>query len=301
MNSLEKPLSNLLQKAKSKSPRRIIVAAAEDKAVLLAIHQAMLEGIVHPILVGNKAKIRPIVDEIGFPYSGIDLIGEDDPATAAITAVQLINQGEGDILMKGLVPTAPLLKAVLDKEKGLKRRGTLSHLAIFEMPTYHKLIGLTDAAMNIAPDINEKVDIILNAVEIYHRLGVAIPKVAVLAPIEVVNPKIESTTHAALLTLMQQRKQFKECLIDGPLALDNAISREAADSKDIVSEVAGDADILIAPAIDAGNMLYKAMVFLAGATVAGFVTGAHVPIVLTSRADSDSSKLLSIALAAALD
>ena len=177
----------------------------------------------------------------------------------------------------------------------------LSHVAFFESPYYHKILCITDAALNISPDLSEKAAIIKNAVAILHRLGVALPKVAILAAVETVNPKMEATLHAAMLVTMQKRNQIQGCLIDGPLALDNAVSAEAAHHKGIVSEVAGDADILVAPDLNSGNILYKSLIFLGGAIDCCHCCRCTVPVVLTSRADSDKSKFLSIALAAAID
>ncbi|MFC2104620.1 phosphate acyltransferase, partial [Bacteroidota bacterium] len=195
---------------------------------------------------------------------------------------------------------APLLKAVLDKENGLTKGSTLSHFALIESPYYHKLIGITDAGMNIMPNFNEKVHIINNAVEVFHRLGVKNPKVAIVGPLEVVNPKIESTAHAAMLTVMNRRGQIQGCIVDGPFAVDNAVSKKAAEHKGIVSDVAGDADIMVAPELNSGNMLYKTLMFMGGCTSASVIMGAKVPIVLTSRADEEKSKMMSIALAAAM-
>lgn len=301
MNALEKPITNLLEKARMKKSRRIAVAAAEDMAVMESIRLAHEAGIAEPLLVGDKDKIVQILRDLNMAYTSFQIIDEKDPAKSAAVAVQMVREGMADILMKGFVATAPLLKAVLDKEKGLKKSNTLSHFALFDLPSYHKLLGVTDAAMNIAPDFNEKTEILQNAVEVMQRLGCKVPKVAVISPVEVVNPKIESTIHAAMLNLMAQRGQIRECMIDGPLALDNAISKEAAAHKGIKGEVAGDADLLVVPDLDAGNILYKSLVFLAGGITAAIITGAQVPIVLTSRADTEESKLMSIALAAAMD
>ena len=295
-----KSLSDIISIAKGKKTRRLAVAAAADRPVLEAVKKACLEGIIIPVLVGNKAEIEKISKEIDFDLSGIEIHEELNPAISSIKAVALIKQGKADILMKGLVSTAPLLKAVLDKDNGLTKGSTLSHFALVESPYYHKLIGITDAAMNIIPDFSEKVSIVKNSVEVFHRLGIKNPKVAVVGPLEVVNPKIESTTHAAMLTVMNNRGQIKGCLIDGPFAIDNAVSKEAARHKGIVSDVAGDADILMAPDLNSGNMLYKTLMFMGGSTSAAVIMGAKVPIVLTSRADTDKSKMMSIALAAAM-
>ncbi|MCG8410438.1 MAG: phosphate butyryltransferase [Bacteroidales bacterium] len=295
-----KSLNDLIELAKNKETRRLAVAAAADKPVLEAVKNAHKEGIIIPVLVGNKEEIEKISAEINFDISGIEIYEENNPAKASVKAVSLIKEGKADILMKGLVSTAPLLKAVLDKENGLRKAPTLSHFALIESPYYHKLLGLTDAAMNIAPEFNEKVNIIKNAVEVYHRLGNSNPKVAVVGPLEVVNPKIESTTHAAMLSTMNNRGQIKGCTIDGPFAIDNAVSKEAAEHKGITGDVAGDADILVAPELNSGNILYKTLMFMGGCTSAAVIMGAKVPVVLTSRADTDKSKMMSIALAAAM-
>ena len=216
-------------------------------------------------------------------------------------AAGMARDTKNSILMKGMVTTGMLMKAVLDKGNGLMSGNLLSHIAFFESPYYHKLLCITDAALNIAPDLHEKAGIIINAVNALHRLGIALPKVGILAAVETVNPKMEATIHAAMLVAMQKRNQIRDCLIDGPLALDNAISAEAARHKGIVSEVAGDADLLVAPEITSGNILYKSLIFLGGAVTAAMIVGASVPVVLTSRSDSDKSKFLSIALAAAME
>ncbi|MCD4833321.1 MAG: bifunctional enoyl-CoA hydratase/phosphate acetyltransferase [Bacteroidales bacterium] len=295
-----KSLNDIVSIAKSKETRRLAVAAAADRPVLEAVKNAFLEGIIIPVLVGNKTEIERICKEINFDLSGIEIYEENIPAISSVKAVALIKEGKADILMKGLVSTAPLLKAVLDKENGLTKGSTLSHFAFIESPYYHKLIGITDAGMNILPSLNEKVDIINNSVEVFHRLGIKMPKVAVVGPLEVVNPKIESTTHAAMLAVMNRRGQIQGCIVDGPFAIDNAVSKKAAEHKGVISDVAGDADILVAPDLNSGNMLYKTLMFMGGCTSAAVIMGAKVPIVLTSRADADKSKMMSIALAAAM-
>lgn len=295
-----KSLKDIVSIAKGKETRRLAVAAAADRHVLEAIKSAYLEGIIIPKLIGNKTEIEKICKEIDFNLSGIELYEENNPARSAIKAVALIKEGKADILMKGLVSTAPLLKAVLDKENGLTKGSTLSHFALIESPYYHKLFGITDAAMNITPGFEEKVHILNNAVEVFHRLGIKNPKVAVVGPLEIVNPKIESTTHAAMLTVMNKRGQIQGCVVDGPFAIDNAVSKKAAEHKGIVSDVAGDADILLAPDLNSGNILYKTLMFLGGGITAAVIMGARVPIVLTSRADDERSKMMSIALAAAM-
>lgn len=293
-----KSLNTFIEIAKQKPMKSIAVAAAEDEPVLLAIKDALSEGIISPILIGDKIKIQKIANEINFDISNIEIIDEIDPAKSAVKAVQCVKDNRAQILMKGLVGTADFLRAILHKENGLRKGALLSHIGFFESQFYHKLLGLTDAAQNLAPDLNEKISILQNSIELFHRLGVSNPKVALIAAIEGVNPKMPVTLDAAAITMMNKRKQIKGCTIDGPLAFDNAVSKEAAEHKGIESEVAGDADLIFAPNIEVANALYKSFTYLGGATVAAVILGATVPIVLTSRADSDRSKLMSIALAA---
>lgn len=296
-----KSLQNFVDIAKTKKIRRLAVAAAADEPVLIAVKHAMEEGIVKAILVGDKNKIEILCTKIGLDISTVDIIDVVSDSQASAVAVSLVREGKAEILMKGLVATGTLLKAVLDKENGLRKGATLSHIALFESAYYHKLLCVTDAAMNVAPEFDQKVDIINNAVEAYHKLGIVCPKVAVVAAVETVNPKMEATVHAAMLTQMNQRGQIKGCIVDGPLAIDNAVSKEAAAHKGIVSDVAGDCDIILTPDINSGNILYKSLNFLGGASAAALIMGAKVPIVLTSRSDTDKSKMLSIALAAAME
>ena len=295
-------LSELTERAKSKPRRKIAVAAAEDKAVLKSLRDAIKEDMVTPILIGDKKEIERLADSIDFDLRNIQIIHNDkgDSASAQI-AVSMVKSGDADILMKGFVSTGTLLKAVLDKENGLRKGGILSHVAFFESPYYHKLLCVTDVAMNVDPDFDTKVHILNNAVDACHKIGIEKPKVAIVAAVETVNPKMEATIHAAMMKTMSDRKQFTGCIVDGPLALDNAINKEAASHKDIVSEVAGDCDVILVPNLEAGNMFYKSLSFLGGATVAAVIMGASAPIVLTSRSDSESSKMFSIALAAAMD
>ncbi len=293
-------LDRFVELAGHKGIKKLVIAVAQDEDVLTAAGIARNNGLITPVLVGNEAIIREISDKVGFTLDGIDIYHEPDGAAACALSVKIIREGKADILMKGMVATGILVKAILDKEGGLLKGGLLSHLAFFESPYYPKLLCVTDAALNISPDISDKVSIVVNAVNAYHSLGISEPRVAILAPVETVNPKMEATVHGAMLTQMQRRKQIKGCLIDGPLALDNAVSAEAAHHKGLVSKVAGQADILVAPDLNAGNVLYKSLNFLGGAVTAAVVAGASVPVVLTSRADDEKSKYLSIALAVAM-
>ena len=293
-------ISEILEIAKKQASKKLVVAAAEDLHVLQAVLYAQVEDIIDPILIGDSDKILELCRENELEPLDIPLVDEKDPGKSCELAIDMIRQGEASILMKGLVSTAPLLKAVLDKDKGLRKNDLLSHAAIFEVPSYHKLRAVTDAARNVHPSLKEKAGIIDNAVEMFHRIGIKEPKVGILGPIETVNPKIPSTVDARDLKEMNLSGRIKGCLVYGPLAMDNAVSREAALLKGINSPVAGDADILLCPDLNSGNILYKTLIFLANSISAAVVMGASVPIVLTSRADSEKSKLMSIALAAAL-
>jgi len=276
--------------------RYIAVAVAQDEEVLKAIKGAKELGLAQPILVGDEKAIKEAAHNVGFDLTGVRIEHEPEHDKAAKKAVSLVSSKEANIVMKGLVGTSTFLKAVLDKEIGLRTDKILSHVAVFEIPGYERLLVLTDAAMNIAPDLSEKVKIINNALIVTRALGIETAKVVPVCAVETVNPSMPATTDAALLTVMSQRGQIKDALIDGPLALDNAVSIEAAQHKGIDSPVAGRADILLCPNIEAGNMTYKALVYLGTSEVAGVIIGAKAPVVLTSRADTYKSKLNSIAL-----
>ncbi len=280
------------------TPKRLVLAVSQDSFSLSALHEAYHAGFIQPILIGDREETVHIINEKDYDFEGVELIDESDPEKCVEIAVRKVNSGEADILMKGKVPTPVLLKGVLNKEWGLRTGSLLSHLAFFEVATYHKLIAVTDVAMNIAPSLKDKIAIINNSVKYLNALGIEKPKVAVLGAIEMVNESMQATTDAALLSKMNQRDQIKNCLIDGPLAFDNAVSFESAHHKNIKSEVAGDTDLLLMPDIEVGNVLYKSLVFFAQAKVASVILGASAPIVLTSRSDSEESKFNSILLAA---
>ena len=269
----------------------VAVAVAEDSHVLEAVGNA--RNLAAFILVGDEKKINLAAKEAGADISGMKIIHETDMEKACEIAVNLVSSDEAHALMKGLVDTSIIMKAVLNKNAGMRTGQKLSHLAVFELPTYHKLLFVTDAALNIAPDLETKKEIIESAVKAVTNLGILNPKVAILAAKEKADPKMPITMDAAELS----KQEFSTpCIVDGPLALDNAISRESADIKGINSLVAGDADILMCPNIESGNILYKALAFLANAKNGGVVLGAKKPVILTSRADSAESKLISIAL-----
>lgn len=282
------------------SPVVMTVAAAEESDVLTAVRRATDLGIVRPLLCGDGDAIHKLSDTEGISLDGMQIEHCANPEAAASRAVSLVAHGDAAMVMKGLVDTSVLLKAVLDRDNGLRSGQVLSHLAIFELESYPRPLGITDAAMNIAPDLETKRAILENAVAAFHRLGYAEPRVAVLAAKEKVNPKMPATVDAAELAAANERGEITGCLVDGPFALDNAVDARAAATKGVSSPVAGNADILLVPTIESGNVLYKALAFLTASRHAGVIVGARAPIVLTSRADSEAAKLDSIALAAAI-
>lgn len=292
-----KDFKALVKLAQKKGPKRISVAVAHDEDVLLAIKEAHDLGIIEGILVGDEQLIRELARRIGLSLKRFSIINEHDLIRGSEIAVDEVVKGNAEILMKGLVDTSILLKALLKRQE-LRGETLLSHVAVFEIPTYHKLLLLSDAAMMIAPNVEQKAAIIKNAVAVAHSLSIDEPKVAILSAKEKVYQKMPSTVDAGKLVEMGERGEITGCILGGPFALDNAISKEAAKHKGIEHPVAGDADILIVPQIESGNILYKALNFLSNATSAGLIVGAKVPIVLTSRADQPISKLNSIVLAA---
>jgi phosphate acetyltransferase len=267
-------------------------AASLDSAV-----QAAAAGLIVPLLVGPEARIRRVAAEEGLDISPYRLIDTPHSHASAAKAVALVRSGEAAALMKGSLHTDELMGAVVPHDTGIRTDRRISHVFVMDVPTYHKLLFITDAAVNIAPTLDDKADIVANAIELAQALGVVRPNVAILSAIETVSSKIPSTIDAAALCKMADRGQIKGGVLDGPLAFDNAISKEAAAMKGIVSPVAGDADILLVPDLEAGNMLAKELTFLANADAAGIVLGARVPIVLTSRADSVRARLASTAVA----
>lgn len=292
-------MAAIVRAAKAAGRKRIAVAAAQESSALEAVLDAWKNGIAEPLLIGDLAAIDELASQIGVDLSKFERFQAKDNAAAAAKAVELVRSGKADMVMKGMLDTAILLKAVLNKEAGLNAGRLVSHVAVMEVPTYHKLLFITDAAITIAPDIPAKLDIIANAVQAAAALGIQKPKVALLAAVEKVKwDKMPCTADAAIITQMNRRGQVKGCIVDGPLALDNAISAESAKVKKIVSEVAGDADILVVPNLEAGNILYKSLVDLGQAKAAAIVMGASKPVVLTSRSDNAETKLASIALAA---
>ncbi|SMC78183.1 phosphate butyryltransferase [Sporomusa malonica] len=295
---LLKSFDDILNAVKDKSPKRVAVAAAQDDAVLEAVQGAREQKIADFTLVGDIDKIKATADKLGITLDDVKVVHEPDDRKAAYRAVSLVSSGEADVLMKGLINTADFLRAVLDKEVGLRTGRVLSHTAVYELPGFNRLIMITDGGMNIAPTLQQKADIIQNSVQLASVLGISPAKVAILAAVEVVNPDMPSTIEAAALAKMTDRGQIKGAIVDGPLALDNAINLEAAKHKGIISPVAGMADILVTPNIEAGNMLGKSLVYIAKGKIAGLVLGAAKPVVVTSRADTYEAKIMSIGLGA---
>jgi len=295
-----KSLNEILNLARKIGPQKIAVAAPEDKEILLALNEAKTEKIIEGILVGDSERIQQLAQDTKINVKEFEIIHEKDGFQASLVCCRLVKERNAALMMKGLVGTAAFLKAILDKEKGLATGKLLSHLAVFEIPSYPKLLKLTDVAINIAPDLLEKAQIIQNAVDMAHCLGMQRPYVACIAAIEKINPdKMPSTVDAAALSMMAKRGQIKGAVVDGPFGFDNAVSVEAARIKGVKSEIAGKADILLVPYIESGNVIYKTLTELARAKCAAVVLGARVPVVLTSRADSHETKLLSIALGVA--
>ena len=280
--------------------RRIAVAVAQDAEVLIAVRKAADLGIVKPVLVGEEAAIKSIAAEINVSLDGMEIIDEADKIEACRKAVKLVHDGDADVVMKGIVDTSVILKAVLDKDIGLRESPVLSHVALFGVDGFDRLLYITDAAMCIAPDVEQKAHIIGNAVKVAHALGNENPIVTCLCAVEKVNPKMQATLDAAELVERNKRGEISGCTVCGPLALDNAVSVEAAKHKGITDPNAGKADILLVPYIEAGNIFYKSLTYMAKAQNAGMIVGAKAPVVVTSRADSDETKLNSIALAIAV-
>jgi phosphate butyryltransferase len=291
-----KSLNDIFDLAKRIGPKRVAVALAEDEDVLVALKRAQREKVVEGILVGSKEKIVSLADKNEIDLKSFQVIDQPDEFEASLFCCELINQGMADVIMKGLVNTGTFMKAILDKDKGLGKGRLLSHVAVFEIPNYPKLLLITDAAINIAPNLAQKAQIIQNAIEVAHSLGIDNPLVACVAAVEKVNPKMPATIDAEALAIMSKKGEIKGGIVDGPFGLDNAVSEESARIKGVKSPVAGKADIILAPDIECGNVIYKILVEFAQAKCAAIVIGTKAPVVLASRADSDETKLMSIAL-----
>lgn len=291
-----KTFKEVLEKAKEHGPKKMSVASAQAEDVLRAVEAARREGLTESILVGDKKEIVQIAEKMGINLANYEIIDKPDKTETAKFAVELVRNKKASILMKGMMGTARILKAILDKDIGLRTDRMLSHAYVLEVKGYDRIITITDGAMNISPDLNQKAQILQNAIYFCHSLGIEKPKVAVLAALELVNPDMPTTIDAACLAKMSERGQIVGGIVDGPLAFDNAISKEAALHKGVESPVSGEVDILLAPDIEAANIFAKGLVYLAKAQPAGVLLGAKAPVVLVSRSDSAESKLYSIAL-----
>ena len=291
-----KTFKEVLEKAKKYGPKKMSVASAQAEDVLRAVEAARQEGLTESTLVGDKKEIIRIAEKMGVDPTNYEIINRPDKTEATRCAVELVRNKKASILMKGMMGTARILKAILDKDVGLRTNRMLSHAYVLEVKGYDRIITITDGAMNISPNLNQKAQILQNAIYFCHSLGIEKPKVAVLAALELVNPDMPATVDAACLAKMSERGQIVGGIVDGPLAFDNAISKEAALHKGIESPVSGEVDILLAPDIEAANIFAKGLVYLAKAQPAGVLLGAKAPVVLVSRSDSAESKLYSIAL-----
>lgn len=292
-----KNIHELLEAAKSQKKMKLVVAAAQDDDVLQAVVKAAVEGLVDPILVGDKDKIEELAKEHGLNIASYELIHIEDLQEVASYSVALVKEGKADFVMKGLIDTAILLKAVLNKEVGLRTENQLSHVMVYDVPNYHKLLFMTDGGMNISPNLDAKVAITKNAIQVASALGLEQVNVACLAAKEKVNPKMPATLDARALQDMSAEGVFGDnVIVEGPLALDLVLSKEAATTKNFKSQIAGEVDVIVVPTIEVGNGIGKALTYLANAQSAGIIMGAATPVVLVSRADSFEDKLNSIAL-----
>lgn len=294
---MSKSFEELISKANQKTLKKVSISNAQDEPVLQAVKAAKEQNIATAILVGDEAKIREIAASIDMDLTDFEIINEPDTEAAALKAVELVHNGKADILLKGLLETKTFLKSVLNKEVGLRTGKMLSHVCVFEIEGINRLLFFTDVAFNTYPTLADKVNIINNAVEVAHACGIECPKVAPLCAVETVNPKMQPTVDADNLTKMYEGGDFKGCQIYGPLSMDLAIDPEAAVHKGVTNPVAGHADILLFPNIDAGNITYKILVRTAKVKIGNVLVGTSAPVVLTSRSDDFQTKLNSIALA----
>ena len=296
---MSKSFDEIISKVKECEMKTVAVSVAQDDAVLEAVREAKEKGIANAILVGDEAKIREIAASIDMDLTGYEIIDEPDMIAASLKAVKLAHDGKADMYMKGLIDSKNFLKSVLDKEVGLRTGGPLSHVAVFDVPGVEQLLFLTDVAFMTYPTLEDKVSIINNTVPVCNACGIDMPKVAPLAAVEVINPKMPVTLEAAELTKMNEEGKITGCIVDGPLSLDLAIDPKAAKHKGATDrKIQGDADVLLFPDIHAGNLVYKVMVRVEGAKNGCILTGTKVPCILTSRSDTFETKLNSIALAA---
>lgn len=294
-----KSFDDLIKKVQNlDSKKKVAVVSAQDEHTLEAVFKAKKDNIVEPILIGNKKKIIEILSRLHESVLEESIINVESDSEAAEKAVELINENKADFIMKGKIQTADLLRAVVNKENGLRTGSVMSHVVIHEIPTYHKLLAVTDGGMMMYPSLDEKKQILENAVSTFLALGYENPKVAVLAAVETVNPKMQESVDADMLKKLNIKGEIKNCIVEGPISYDLTMSKESASIKGFVSPVTGEADIIVVPNITVGNILGKSLVYSAGAKMAGFIVGAKVPIVLTSRGSTSEEKYLSLALSA---
>ena len=296
-----KNIKDLIEKAKSitlrTGPKTVSVAVAENEEVIEALYEAKKIKIANSILYGNKDKILPILSKLNIKEDEFEIVHCQNESTALYEAVKAVDTGKADILMKGIVQTAKILRMVLSKEFNLRGRRIMSHVGILDIKTYHKLLALTDGGMVIKPTIKQKIEMIHNAVMVMRSLGIDKPKVAVLSAVDIVNLKMPSSTEAAIISKMWERNQIKDCIVDGPITLDLALREVSTDYMGFKSIIDGDADIILVDSIETGNVLVKTLTQFAGAIFAGIIVGAKIPLSLVSRADPAISKLASISLA----
>lgn len=296
---MSKGFDDLLKKVSACSKKKVSVAVAQDAPVLEAVLAAKQKGIADAILVGDEAKIKEIAAAIHMDLSDFEVVNEPDDVQAALTAVSLVHNGKADMYMKGLIDTKSFLKSVLDKEVGLRSGRSLSHVCVFEVKGMQRLLFLSDVAFMTYPSLEDKAAIIENTIAVCHACGIPNPKVAPLAAVEVVNPKMPCTVDAEALTKMNEEGKITGCIIDGPLSMDMAIDSEAASHKGGTDrKITGDADVLLFPDIHSGNLVYKTLTHLCEVKNGNILTGTAAPVILTSRSDSVETKLYSIALAA---
>lgn len=294
-------LDKFIEKRDARKAKRIAVAAAEGEEVLIAIQNAVALGLVEPVLVGDADKIKSIISEKNLDLGDYEIVDRKDHSTAAATAVEIVKSGDAKVLMKGVLVSSILMKAILNKETGIRQSKTLNIVSVIDSPLMDRLLLLTDAGMVLYPTLEQKIDMINNCVHVARNIGIETPKVACLAALEQINPNMPPTMDAAVLSIMSQRGQFKDCVVDGPYQLDLAINPHAVLEKGLptASPVAGNADVLLVPNIETGNIVNKALRYLGGCNVAGLMAGASVPVVMSSRADSPLNKLYSIGYAMA--
>ena len=296
-----KKLDHIVSLVKAREKLKLVIAYGEDRNTIEAASRAASEGLADIIITGSKKVINKTATELGIDTSNFELIDIPDEKQATEEATKMVSRGDAHVLMKGLCGTATYLRAILNKEWGLLPEGALlSHVTVFEVPTYHKLLIVSDVAVIPYPTLEQKITILQYCIDVAHKLGIDTPKAALIAPVEKVNPKIQSTVDAAIITKMADRGQIRGAIVDGPMAVDLAISRESVEIKRFRSDVAGDADILIFPNLDSANAFFKSLTHFAGAKLAAIVTGTKAPSILTSRADPAESKYYSMALALAM-